>query len=142
MKEIIGVIFPIPKQFVDRLLVDNRNVFVKYVPRITGLKIVPKDKVLFYASHSSKEIVGEGKIDEMLFLTPEEALQKYGERMFLNEKELSEYTLQQPRRDSQKKMLVLVLSGIRRYSEPRKLKKPITMAGQYLTREEYKRILS
>jgi hypothetical protein len=137
MNEIVGAIFPIPKEFVNRLLLEKRNVFAKYVAHGTGLKIAPKHKVLFYVSHSSKEIVGEGKIEEMRFLTPKEALEKYGNKLFLNEDELRDYTLQQPRRNPSKKMLVLVLSGLRRYSRPTKFKKPISMTGQYLTREDY-----
>jgi hypothetical protein len=82
MGEVVGIIFPIPKQFVDRLLVEKRNVFVKYVVNISGVKLAQKHKVLFYASHSSKEIVGEGKIEEIHFLTPSDALKEYGSKLF------------------------------------------------------------
>lgn len=122
MNEIVGVIFPVPQQFVNRLLLEKRNIFVKYVSNASSLKIAQKHKVLFYASQSSKEIVGEGKIEEMLFLTPKDALEKYGDKLFLNEDELTEYTLRQPNRDSSKKMLVLVLCGLRRYSKPKSSK--------------------
>jgi len=141
MRKVAGIIFPIPKQFVDRLLVEKRNVFVKYVPRISGVKLAQKHKVLFYASHSTKEIVGEGRIEEIHFLTPNEALKEYGNKLFLNAEEIAQYTLHRPNRDSSKKMLVLVLSKIRRYSEPKKFKRPISMAGQYLTQKDYKDLL-
>jgi len=140
-KKIVGAIFPVPKQFVDRLLLERRNVFVKYVARTTGLQIAPKHKVLLYVSHGSKEIVGEGKIEEVLFLTPNEAVKKYGNKLFLNENELTEYMLRQPKRDSSRKMLVLVLCRLRRYSRPKKFKRPISMTGQYLTQEEYTELL-
>lgn len=141
MKKIVGVIFPIPKHFIDRLLLEKRNVFVKYISRVSNLRIVPKHKLLFYVSRSLKEIVGEGKIEQVLFQTPKEAFEKYGNKLFLNENELEEYTLQQPKRDSSKKMLVLVLGGLRRYSKPKKFKRPINMAGQYLTQEDYTDLL-
>ena len=141
MSRIAGIIFPIPKDFVDRLLVENRNVFVKYLARSTGLRIAPKHKVLFYASHGSKDIVGEGQIEEIEFLTPNEVLTKYGPKTFLNEDELTTYMLRQPKRDSSKRMLVLVLSKIKRYRSPVKYEKPISMAGQYLTREDYMQLL-
>lgn len=141
MSRVAGIIFPIPKDFVDRLLVENRNVFVKYLARSTGLRIIPKHKVLFYASHGSKEIVGEGQIEKIEFLTPTEVLTKYGLKTFLDKDELTTYTFRQPKRDSSKKLLVLVLSKIKRYRSPVKYWKPISMAGQYLTREEYMQLL-
>lgn len=69
MNDVAGVIFPVPKQFVDSLLVEKRNVFVKYVARNGLLRLSIKHKVLFYVSHLSKEIVGEGIIEEINFLT-------------------------------------------------------------------------
>jgi hypothetical protein len=141
MNKIVGVIYPVPLQFVDRLLLENRYVFVKYLPKISGLKIVPKHKVLFYRSHSSKDIVGEGKIEQISFQTPEEALERYGNKLFLNKEELMRYVFQQPKRDQSKKLLVLVLSNIKRYSTPKKFKKPISMAGRYLTQRELKELV-
>lgn len=138
----MGVIFPVRKQFVNRLLVEKRNVFVKYLARNGLMKLSIKHRVLFYVSQSSKEIVGEGIIEEINFLTPIEALQKYGEKLFLNDIELGEYTHLQPKRDSSKKMLVLVLSKIRRYAKPRIFKRPISMAGLYFTKEEYEELLT
>ena len=137
MSEITGIIFPIPKQFVDRLLLEKRNVFVKYVAGKGLSKLSRKQRVLFYVSKSSKEIVGEGVIDNIDFLTPDEALEQYGDKLFLNEKELKDYTLHRPNREPSKKMLVIVLSRLRRYSKPRHFKKSISMAGQYLTKMEY-----
>lgn len=137
MSEVAGVIFPVPKQFVDRLLLEKRNVFVKYIAGNGLLKLSRKHRVLFYVSHSCKEIAGEGTVEEIEFLTPSEALQKYSKALFLNDKELEEYTLQQPNRDSSKKMLVLALSKLKRYPKPRNFTKPISMAGLYFTKKEY-----
>lgn len=141
MSEVAGVIFPIPKQFVDRLLLEKRNVFAKYIARNGLLKLSRKHRVLFYVSQSSKEIVGEGTIEEIDFLTPSEALERHGKALFLDRKELEEYTFQQPNRDSSKKMLVLILTKLRRYPSPKNFKKPISMAGLYLTKMEYAEML-
>ena len=62
-------------------------------------------------------------------------------RLFLNQNELREYTLRQPKRDPSKKMLILVLSKLKRYVKPKKPKKSITMSGQYLTEKEYSELL-
>ena len=142
MSDVAGVIFPVPKQFIDRLLVEKRNVFVKYIAGTGLLRLSAKHRVLFYVSQSSKEIVGEGTIDEIDFLTPERSLQKYGKKLFLDDNELEEYTCLQPNRDSSKKMLVLALSKMRKYSEPKFIKRPISMAGFYLSKKEYEELLA
>jgi hypothetical protein len=77
----------------------------------------------------------------MLCLTPKEALEKYGNKLFLYEDEIRDYMLQQANRNPSEKMLVLVLSGLRRHTRPTKFKKPISMAGRYLTREYYTDLL-
>lgn len=139
-KKIIGAVFPILPEYIDRLLVENRNVFAKYLAR-NGSKLLPKQKMLFYVSHGSKKIVGEGQIDKILFLTPDEALVKYDKKLFLNRDELMEYARQQPKRDISKRMLVLVLYRLKRYPKPVSYKRPISMAGQYLTEEDYEELL-
>lgn len=141
MNKIVGVVYPIPLQFVDRLFIAHRNVFVKYVARTTNIRIAPKHKVLFYASHGSKEVVGEGVIEAVEFLTPKEALEKYGDQVFLNKAELTEYTMRQPKRTSSKKMLTLILSKLRRYPLGVKYERPVTMTGEYLTEEKYRTLL-
>jgi hypothetical protein len=141
MDKIIGVVFPVPQELVDRLLVEGRNIFVKYLPRVTSVNIMPKSKLLFYASHASKKIVGEGVVDTIEFLAPNEVFAKYGHKVFLNKDELTEYTIQQPNRDCSKKMLVLVLSKLRKYSEPKKFCGKISMVGQYLTVRQYRELV-
>lgn len=56
MDKIVGVVFPVPQRWVNRLLIEDRNVFVKYVSGvkdIQGIKIAPKHRVLFYVSHGA-----------------------------------------------------------------------------------------
>ena len=53
MSKIVGVIYP-PLQFVSRMFAEQRNVFVKYVAHPTRVRIAPKNKILFYASHGQK----------------------------------------------------------------------------------------
>jgi hypothetical protein len=141
MHRIVGVIYPVPLRLVDRLFVEHRNVFVKYVARTTNLRITPKHKVVFYASHGSKEVVGEGIIEAIEFLTPNEVLEKYGDEVFLNKDELMEYIMRQPGRTASKKMLTLILAKLRRYPPGIRYEKPITMTGEYLTEERYAALL-
>lgn len=136
MNRIVGAIYPVPLELISRLFDGKVKVFVKYVAHNTT-KLVPKHKIVFYASHGSKEVVGEGTIDKIELLTPNEALEKYGDKLFLNKEELTEYTKHQPKREPSKKMLVLSLSKPRKYPQGIKYKRPITMAGEYLTQEKY-----
>ena len=140
LNEIIGVVYPVPVQYIDRLFDEDRNVFVKYV-RSPSIKVNPRDKVLIYASQGSKEVVGEGIIDALYFKTPEEVLKKYGDKLFLTRDELYDYARSQPTRPLTKKMLVLVLSGLRKYSDAIKYPRPMTMAGEYITREKYESLV-
>ena len=137
MNKVFAVIYPIPTQLVDRVFTEQRTVFVKYLPHETSVRIVPRNRILFYASHGRKELVGEATIKAIEFLTSQEALEKYGGKVFLNKDELTNYTLQQPSRPASKKLLVLVLSKPKRYARGINYRKPITMAGEYLTEERY-----
>jgi len=141
MSDIIGVIYPVPKKFVDRLMVKNRTVFVKYLGgRATNPKIFPNHKLVFYASHDAKELVGEAKIKSVELLTPIEVLDKYGNRVFLDKVELMNYATQRGRTLS-KKLLVLTLCAIKPYSPPIKWTESMTMAGKYLREQEYRELV-
>jgi hypothetical protein len=137
---VAAVVFPVPERLVERLLSENRNVFVKYVARTTNLRITPKNKLILYASHGSAELVGEGIIQTIELLTPSEVLDKYGSKVFLDRDELMAYATQEPGRTLSKRMLVLALDKIKTYKPHIKWKKPMTMAGQYLTEEEYRKL--
>lgn len=140
MNKVAAVVYPVPLRMVDRFFIEKKSVFVKYLARNTRVQLSPKNKMVFYASHGSKEIVGEGIIEAVEFLTPDEVLAKYDDKVFLNKEELREYVLLQPCRTSSKKLLTLTLSKIRKYNNPIRIGKPITMTGQYLTKEEYMEI--
>jgi len=137
LRDIVGVIYPIPLDFVNRIFVEKKKVFVKYVAHETCVRLAPKSKILFYASHGQKEIVGEAVIKTIEFLTPIRVLEKYGDNVFLNRDELMKYASQQSSRTISKKMLVLAISKPKKYARGITYEKPITMAGEYLTKERY-----
>ncbi|MCJ7632754.1 DUF365 domain-containing protein [Candidatus Bathyarchaeota archaeon] len=141
LSEIIGVVYPIPINLIGRLLMSEKDVFVKYLPHTTNVNLKLGSKLLFYASRASREIVGESIVKSVEFLTPDDALSKYGDRLMLSREELAEYTSGRPTRTSAKKMLVLTLSKVRRYSRPVKYPRPLTMTGEYLTRKKYKSLM-
>jgi hypothetical protein len=141
MDKIVAVIYPVPEKFVGRLLSEKKDVFVKYVARSTNLRIAPGNKLVLYASQGSKNVVGEGVIKTIEFMTPSEVLAKYESRVFLTKDELMIYATQMPGRSPTKKLLVLILSKIKSYSPPLRWKAPITMTGRYLTEGQYDELL-
>jgi hypothetical protein len=132
----IGVVYPLPIELIDRLFDGRPKVFVKYVAHNTT-KLAPKHKVVFYGSHGSKKLIGEGTIEKVEFLTPETVLSRHKEDLFLSQEELLAYVRRFPSRTPSKEMLTLVMKKLKRYPVPVDYDKPISMAGQYLSAAEY-----
>lgn len=130
-KEVIGVIFPILPHHLQRFFEERKRVFVKYLGRdVPPERLTVGSKLFFYQSRNRKEIVGEGKIEEISDGTVEEVLAKFGDDLFLTRSELGIYA---GNRET-KKVLVLVLKEVKHYSTPLKLRRSVTMPRQYMTR--------
>lgn len=134
--EIVGAVFPIPSQLVDRIFRHGKDVFVKPPTVFRDLK--PGSKILFYASGDIRAIVGEATARDIELLDPEEAIKKYSGRIFLSPAELRSY-LKSKKRAS--KILVIPLKDIKLYKKPYKPKRFITVAGKRLTKAEYEQII-
>jgi hypothetical protein len=72
-------------------------------------------------------------------MLPEEAWQKYGTRLFLTRPELLEYARTSPLGEERRKkeLSVYVLTKIKKYKKPISPKRRMTIAGYYITRDEY-----
>jgi hypothetical protein len=116
------------------------RVFVKYVAH-NATKLTRKHKVVFYASQGLKQLVGEGVIEKVEFLTPDAILMKYKESLFLDANELYAYVEGSPSRTSSKKMLTIVLKKLNKYPTPIDYNRSMTMAGQYLEASEYNSLI-
>ncbi len=134
--EIVGAIFPLPGELISRIFDEGRTVFVKVPTVYKDLR--PGSKILFYASGDVRAIVGEGTAEAVEMLEPEEAVKKYGRRLMLNREELAAYVRGKPRA---KKLLVIPLRGLRRYSKPYRPKRFVTVAGERLTKKRYEEIV-
>ncbi len=136
MPEIVGVTYPIPKQFVDRFFKKGKDVFVKPVTVWKQLK--PGMKFVFYQSREDTGFVGEAKIKDIKLIDdPMKVFELYGDRVFLTREELKEYVKSQERwgRKSERKRrkwLVIELEDIRKYDKPVKPKRFVPVGGQYL----------
>jgi hypothetical protein len=130
MEKMIGAIYAIPSTLVNRLFDGRSKVFVK----VTGhgsTKLLPKHKVVFYASHGEKKLVGEGIVEKIEFLTPEETLARYRKELFINVQEFQDYV------HKRQTVLTLKLKGLKKYPQPVQSKEVITMGGKYITAEYY-----
>jgi len=141
MHDIIGAIYPIPRYLKDRFFDGKTKVFVKFLAR-KSTRLAPKDKIIFYVSRGSKKLVGEGVIQKVEFLTPQDVMAKYRQLLFLNEDEFYAYVKRSPMRTESKEMLTLVLKDLREYTAPIQYDRPMTMTGQYLTAAEYNSLIS
>jgi hypothetical protein len=61
---------------------------------------------------------------------------QFGDRLFLARDELEAYVGKR----INNQMAILVLKAARKYSTPLRLPYPLTMAGQYMTKELYQRL--
>jgi len=135
MAKIVGVAFPIPKQFMDRFFREGKDVFIK--PATLWKEIKPRMKFVFYQSHEDTGFVGEAKIKDIKLIDdPMKVFETYGDRVFLTKEELKEYVKSQERwgrkKEKRKKWLVIELEDIRKYDKPIKPKKFVPVSGQYI----------
>lgn len=134
-----AVIYPLPSHLALRILQNKKSIFVKYSKHKTITpKIASCKKLLLYISGSNKEIGGEADIVSISLMTLSDVVSEYDSNLFLTEDELREYS---DGRDN-KKMMVFELGGITKYPEAKCLGRRITMAGQYMSKEGYEKLIN
>ncbi len=139
MTKIVGVAFPIPKQFVDRFFKEGKDVFIK--PATVFKELKPQMKFVFYQSRKDTGFVGEAKIKEIKLIDdPMKVFEMYEDRVFLTKEELREYVRSQGRWRhvksrgivKKKRWLVIELEDIKKYDKPVKPKRFVPVGGQYI----------
>ncbi len=133
MPEIVGVTYPIPKQYVSRFLKEGKDVFVKPATAFKELKTGMK--LVFYQSREDTGYVGEAKIKK-IFITknPLDIYQTYGDRIFLTKDEFKDYIKSQERwgGKKRKKWMAIEIEDIKKYNKSLKPKRFVPVGGQYL----------
>ncbi len=135
----VGATFPVPRDLIDRIF-EGKDVFVK--PKTLG-KIEPGMKIVFYASREDQGFYGEAEVVSVEeFSDPMEILKKYGERVFLSEKELKEYVKNREKWGSKHRpWMAIVIKNAKKYPRIVKPRRFVSVSGRYLSKEEYERIL-
>jgi hypothetical protein len=131
-----AVVYPLLPEHIERIF-NGKDVFCKYVGE-KHVNINVGNKLIFYQSGSGKHLVGEATIDWIGYMPPDAIIEEFGDRLFITPDELDKY---RGNRSKSEKLLVLVLSNIRRYEKPLKPPKTVTMAGCLLSRDQYKRLM-
>jgi hypothetical protein len=140
MTDIVGVTFPIPKEYTSRIFDEGKNVFIK--PAILFKNLFEGMTFVIYQSHKDTGFVGSAII-EGIYLNedPFEFYKVFNDKIFLSKSELQKYVdLQEKwktdrfrKRGLKKKLwLALELSNIHRYNQIIKPKRFVTVGGAYL----------
>lgn len=131
-----GVIYPIPNDLINRLI-RNTVIFVKYpTHEVISNRLKACKKLLFYASRGNKKVIGEANINWIELLPKEEVLKNHINDLFLNKEELEEYS-----KGRTKKLLVFSLENSTKFQLPVALDHPITMVGEYISKEDYNTLI-
>ncbi|WP_004069025.1 DUF365 domain-containing protein [Thermococcus litoralis] len=141
VEDVVGATFPVPKSFLERILDGKKDVFVKPA---TLTKLKKGMKIVFYASREDQGFHGEAEVESVeVFDNPLKILERYGDRLFLTEKEFKEYVASQKRwgRERHKPWMAIVLRNIRRYPRVVKPKRFVAVSGRYVRGQEYEWIL-
>jgi len=141
-EKVIGVTFPIPKWFLDRILEEGKTVFVKP----STLRLMPSMKLIFYASHEDQGWHGEAEVENVEYFTNvEDIIKKYKDELFLTPEELRKYerdrTKWHSRRRRPRPWMVVKLKNVRRYPKIVKPKRFIAVSGRYIKEDEYREVL-
>jgi hypothetical protein len=140
MTKIVGVTFPIPKQYINRFFIDGKTIFIKpascYKELKTGMKFV------FYQSHEDTGFVGEGTIVSISFVDEPLALvEQFKDQLFITREEIESYIDKQKRWKSirlRKKMvkkknwMAIELKDIKKFKQTEKPDEFVTVGGRYL----------
>ena len=131
----LGVVFPITAAHFENLL-SGKNVFCKFVGR---LSVGAGNKIVFYQSGGSRQLVGEAIIKSIALMTPREAVQAFGNKLFITAIELEKYASLFKRAPTAR-LSVFELVIVRSYRAPVKFSRPIGPSGVNLTAEIYETI--
>ena len=140
METIIGVTFPVPKEYMSRFFDEGKTVFIK--PATVFKEIKSGMKLVFYQSHEDTGYIGEATIESIeLSEDPLMFFDTYGDAIFLTRDEVKAYFDVQKKwkavrvrkgPEKKKKWIALSLTDIRKYAEIKKQKQFVPVGGKYL----------
>ena len=140
MSKIIGVTFPVPKEYMSRFFEDGKTVFIK--PATVFKELKSGMKLVFYQSQQDTGYVGEATIKRIILMEdPLRFFDTYGDAVFLTREEVKKYLEEQKKwqgvrvrkgEGRKKNWIALELEGIRRYDAIRKPERFVPVGGKYI----------
>jgi len=140
MTEIIGVTFPIPKEYMSKFFKGGKTVFIKPASLFKDLKIGMK--MVFYQSHEDTGFIGEATIKKIVIMDdPLNFFDIFGDSIFLERDEVEEYLSGLDKwknvrvrkgEEKKKKWIALELDNIREYENIKKPNRFVPVGGMYL----------
>jgi len=133
--KVLGVIYALPRNVLNRILNKKKSIFVKYMPfeptKKSKIKLHEGIKLYLYETKANKEILGEAIVDKILFYNFQEIISRCDDQLMLTNKELKDYC----RNRYEKKAMLFMLKNIQKYNQPIKIDTNITMGGLYVTED-------
>ncbi len=137
-KEPLGVIYPLPQRLIYRFFEDDKTVFIKFSAHESiSVSLKSCKKLIFYKSRGKQELIGEGDIENIFLMSIHDIINTFEKELFLSRDELASYA-----KSRNRKALVFKLSNLRKYQLPVKLDHYVTMAGSYISDEDYTQIVN
>lgn len=138
--KVLGVIYALPSNVIDRILNKKKNVFIKYTPfqpsKKSKIRLYEGMKLYLYETKANKEILGEAIVDKIIFCNFQEIVNDYMEKLMLTKSELEKYC----KNRYEKKAMLFILKTIQRYKKPIGIETNITMGGLYVTEDNQKKL--
>ncbi len=131
--KIRGVTHPIPKKFAERIYNDGKTVFV--AKSYLG-KVSKGDKFVIYESRGAKAYTGWAEINFIAKLSPSKILNKFKDKLIVNEDEFKEYS------KGRQELTVIEFVNFQKFKQPVKPKRFVSISGKYIYSEEFKMIKS
>lgn len=130
--DIKAVTHPIPSIYVDRIYDEGKNVFVS---KVHLGKVSNGDKFIIYESHGAKAYTGWADIKFIGKMKPSQLLRKYKNKLMITPGELNEYA------KGRDLMNVIEFENFKKFNNPVKPKRFVSISGKYIYEDEYKMIL-
>ncbi len=129
--EIIGVTHPVKVEHAERIYNENKTV---YVGKSYLAKVSEGDKFVIYESHGASAYTGHADIKAIGKIGIDELLNRYSDQLIVTEKELKEYA------GPKKELNFIEFENFKKFKNPVKPKRNITMRGKYIHKGEFENI--
>lgn len=136
-RNIKGIIYPLPKNLTEDILLKDKNIFYKYIGTIptkkTKIYLTEGMNLFIYESGGTRKIVGLANIKKIFYETAQEIIEKYSNKMMGDIAHLKKYS----KGRENKKLQVLLLENIKQLKPPIIYENHMSISGRYMDSEYF-----